>query len=173
MQFSLNYTYIISLLNLPLLHPPQSSESTTLGSLLPGSFSPASTLQVVVCICRCYFLHVPLSPPLTVSTGSFSVSPFPPCRWVHQCHLSRFHIYVLIYSICFSLSDLLHSVWRSLGPSTSLQITRFHSFLRLSDVPLYTCVTSSLSILPWRTFRLFPCPGYCKEHCNELWGACL
>ena len=32
----------------------------------------------------------------------------------------RFHIYVLAYSICFSLSDLLHSIWQTLGPSTSL-----------------------------------------------------
>ena len=28
-------------------------------------------------------------------------------------HFSRFHIYVLIHDICFSLSDLLHSVWQS------------------------------------------------------------
>ena len=27
--------------------------------------------------------------------------------------------------------------------------------------------------LHWWTFTLFPCPGYCKEHGNELWGACL
>ena len=33
----------------------------------------------------------------------------------------RYHIYVLAYGICFSLSDLLHSVWQSPGPSTSLQ----------------------------------------------------
>ena len=32
----------------------------------------------------------------------------------------RFHIYVLIYSICFSLSEFLHSVWQTLGSSTSL-----------------------------------------------------
>ena len=31
----------------------------------------------------------------------------------------RFHIYVLTYGICFSLSHLLHSVRQSLGPSTS------------------------------------------------------
>ena len=31
----------------------------------------------------------------------------------------RFHIYVLAYGICLSLSDLLHSVWQTLGPSTS------------------------------------------------------
>ena len=33
----------------------------------------------------------------------------------------RFHICVLAYSICFSLSDLLHSVLQTLGPSTSLK----------------------------------------------------
>ena len=46
----------------------------------------------------------------------------------------RFHIYVLAYDICFSLSDLLHSVWQTLGPSTSLQITQFHFFLWLSNI---------------------------------------
>ena len=42
---------------------------------------------------------------------------------------SRFHIYVLIYDACCSLSDLFHSVWQSLDASTSLQITQFRSFL--------------------------------------------
>ena len=37
------------------------------------------------------------------------------CKPVHLCHFSRFHIYALIYDICFSLSGLLHSVWQSLG----------------------------------------------------------
>ena len=58
----------------------------------------------------------------------------------------RFHIYVLAYGICFSLSDLLHSVWQTLGPSTSVQITQFCFFLWLSNIPLYICTTSSLSI---------------------------
>ena len=39
-----------------------------------------------------------------------------------------FQIYVLAYSICFLLSDLLHSVRQTLGPSTSLQITQFRFF---------------------------------------------
>ena len=38
-------------------------------------------------------------------------------------------IYMLAYGICFSLSDLLHSVGRTLGPSTSLQITQLRFFL--------------------------------------------
>ena len=57
----------------------------------------------------------------------------------------RFHIYVLIYGICFCLSGLLHSVWESLDASTSLQMTQFHSFLWLSSIPC-VYITSSLSI---------------------------
>ena len=44
---------------------------------------------------------------------------------------------MLIYDICFSLSDLLHSVCHSLGPSMSLQMIQFHFFLWLSKIPLY------------------------------------
>ena len=29
----------------------------------------------------------------------------------YQYNISRFHVYVLVYDICFSLSDLLHSVY--------------------------------------------------------------
>ena len=43
---------------------------------------------------------------------------------------------MLAYGICFSLSDLLHSVWQNLGPSNSLQITQFHFFLWLNNIPL-------------------------------------
>ena len=56
----------------------------------------------------------------------------------------RFLIYVLAYSICFSFSDLLHSVWHTLGPSTSLQITQFHFFLWLSNIPLCIYIHSSV-----------------------------
>ena len=41
---------------------------------------------------------------------------------------------------CFSLSDLLHSVWQSLDPSMCLQMAQFHSYLWLSDIPLYVCI---------------------------------
>ena len=68
------------------------------------------------------------SPMVFICLFSTSVSLFLLCKPVHLYHFSRFHIYVLIYDICFSLSDLVHSVWQSLGPSTSLQMTQFHSF---------------------------------------------
>ena len=92
--------------------------------------------------------HLPcLFPPLvSIHLFSTSVSQFLPWKPVHLYNFSRFHIYVLIYDICFSLSDLLHSVWQPLHPSTSLQMTQFRSFLWLSNIPLHICTTSSLSI---------------------------
>ena len=101
---------------------------------------------------NCQFITPPPPPshnfPPLVSIGLFSpsVSQLLPCKPVHLYHFSRFHIHALIYDIYFSLSDLLHSAWQSLDPSTSQQMTQFRSFLCLSNIPLYICITSSLSI---------------------------
>ena len=50
---------------------------------------------------------VPSSPFPAVSTSLFSKSAslFLPCKQVHLYRFSRFHMYVLIYNTCFSLSD--------------------------------------------------------------------
>ena len=82
---------------------------------------------------------VPSSPSSTVSASVFSMSSslLLPCKQVHQYHLSRFHIYVLIYNICFSLSGWLHSIRQALGSFTSVQLTHICSFLWLSNIPLY------------------------------------
>ena len=60
---------------------------------------------------------IPPSPPhrgfpplVSIRLFSTSVSQLLPCKQVHLYHFSRFHIHALIYDICFSLSDLLHSV---------------------------------------------------------------
>ena len=80
------------------------------------------------------FITPPPPPPhhfpslVSVHLFSTSVSRFLPCKPVHLYHYSRFHIHALIYDICLSLSDLLHSVWKSLDPSMSLQRTQFRSF---------------------------------------------
>ena len=57
---------------------------------------------------------------------------------------SRFHMYGLIYDICFSLSDWLHSIWqsRSFHVSTNDPLL----FLFMANIPLYICTTSFLSI---------------------------
>ena len=44
-----------------------------------------------------------------------------------------FYISHILCDSCFSLSDLLHSVWRCLDPSTFLQMTLFHSFF-IADI---------------------------------------
>ena len=56
--------------------------------------------------------------------------------------------------------DLLYSIWSSLDPSMQLQRTLFHSTIWLSNIPLYTCTTSSLSILPWNILSEFFSPIY-------------
>ena len=61
---------------------------------------------------------------------------FPADRFMNNI-FSRFHIYALIYNICFSLSDFtLYN--RLLGSSASLELIQICSFLWLSNVPLYT-----------------------------------
>ena len=53
-------------------------------------------------------LYSSTSPPTgSMSLFSLSASPLLHCTQVHQYHLSRFHVYALIYDICFS------SLWRT------------------------------------------------------------
>ena len=76
--------------------------------------------------------HYP--PPLvSIHLFSMSVSPFLLWKQVHLYHFSRFHIYVLRYNICFSLSDLLHSVWQSLVSYLSLKMTQLNSFFMAEE----------------------------------------
>ena len=44
----------------------------------------------------------------------------------------------------------------------------------LSFLSPYVYTTHLLyPFLCWWTFSLFPCPGYCKQYCNEHWGASI
>ena len=114
------YTYVPSLLVLP---PPQPPSVLSRGP--PLSRTPPSVLSRAPCRpcavpwlltgCLRLALHVyqrcALSPsrPLLLHLrpqSALCVSLLP-CRWVHQCHFSRFYACALIYKIYFSLSDLL------------------------------------------------------------------
>ena len=53
----------------------------------------------------------------------------------------------LLLKLQISLFKKYKGLWQTLGSSTSLQITQFHSFSWLSNIPLYICTTSSLSTL--------------------------
>ena len=106
--------------------------------------------------------HPATCPPLvSIRLFSTSVSLFLPCKLVPLYHFSRFHIYALIYDICFSLSDLIHSAWQSPGLSTSLQMTQFPFY----GWVIFHCIYVPHLLYPfvcqW-SFRLLPWPGYCK-----------
>ena len=104
-----------SRLNLHLIshHPIPSlsiAQSTGLSSLC-HKFLLAIYLTNGHVYVSCYSLNSchPLLPPLCPHVCSLCCIAIAALQ-VHQYHLSIFHMHVLIYSICLSLSGLLHSV---------------------------------------------------------------
>ena len=77
--------------------------------------------------------------------------------------LSRLHIYVLMYDICFSLSDLLHFVKQALYnrfihlTTTDFKYIPFYG--QYSIIYIYVPASLSIHLL---VYRLPPCPSYCK-----------
>ena len=47
------------------------------------------------------------------------------------------------------------------------------SFSLMANIPLYISPHFLCSFTCQWTFRLLPCLGYCKQCCNEHWGACI
>ena len=150
-----------------LSHPSRWSQSTELISLCFATASQwLSILHLVVYICQCHSLtssQLTLPRPCVLKCILciyVCIPVLPLCS--SEPFFFRFHTYVLAYSICFSLSDLLHSAWQILGPSTSLQITQFHFFYGWI---IFHCIYVPHLLYPficWWTLRLLPCPGYCK-----------
>ena len=136
------------------LPPPPFRLSQSTRFELPASHSkfPLAIYFTWKCVC---FKFVPPFPLPTTSTSllAMSASPLLPCKQVHQSHLSRFHIYALTYDICFSLSDMLQSVWYILVLSSLYAWTQTCSFLWLSSIPLDARPATSL-----------PLPLFCLLH---------
>ena len=109
------YMHIRPLLNLPHHLPPHPTPlgchgAAGLGSLRHKEDScRLSVLQIAVGMFQC---HSPsLSHPLLVPVSTVHSLCLHCCPAdVYQYHLSRLHIYALIYDISFSLSDWLHFV---------------------------------------------------------------
>ena len=94
-------------------HPSRLLQSPDLSSL---SHTANSHWLSISYTRQCIWFHVPLhsshpllppSSPMSRSLFSVSASPLLSCKQIHQYYLSRFHIFLLIYDIHFSLSDLL------------------------------------------------------------------
>ena len=98
-----------------ILSLPSCSHPTLIGHHRVPGWAPCVTPQPptshLFYTRQCIYVSVTFSVPPTVSfsccgTILFSTSAclLLPCKQVHQCCFSRFHIYVLIYNICFSLT---------------------------------------------------------------------
>ena len=171
---SYTYTYIPisppSCVSLPpsLSHPSRWSQSTKLISLCYVAASHyLFILHLVVYICQCHSLtssQFTLPPSLCPQVHS-------PCLRLYSCSAPMFFrtfFFFFVPYLCISILSLffffwLHSVWPTLGPSTSIQITQLHFYLWLSNIPLYIYVPHLLYpfICIW-TLRLLPCPDYCE-----------
>ena len=152
------YTHISSLFHIPSLppslsHPSRWSQSMEQISLCYVAAShQLSILHLVVYTYPSHSLTLSwLTLPAPVSSSPFSTSAslFLSCPQVFQnfffsfldfIYMHKHIVFVFLFLTYFTLYD------RLLSPSTSLQITQFHFFLWLSNIPLYICATSSLSI---------------------------
>ena len=99
---------------LPLVPPDptpvpasRSAQSTELGSLCRTAASHCCT-RCTACMSMLSSQFIPPSRGMSTGLLSKSTSLFLHCKQVYQYYFSRFHICVLIYDNCFSLSDLLH-----------------------------------------------------------------
>ena len=118
----------------------------------------SSSLLVIYLIYRCVHVFIPSSwfiPPLstliTISLFLISVSLFLFCKSAHLLLFSllisvRFHIRMIPYDICLSLSGWLSMIiFRAIYVAANDIIS---SFLWLSNRPLYIHATSSLPVPP-------------------------
>ena len=97
---------------LPPLSPPHPSGLSKSTALLHALNLPwSSTLHTVIYVSMLFSQIIPPSPSPRIQKSFFtSVSLLLSCIYGRSLLLSKFHIYVLIYCIGVSLSDLVHSV---------------------------------------------------------------
>ena len=147
----------------PPSHPSRLLPSPSLSSLSHVANSHwLSVLHMVMYVSMLfspYLPHSPSSPTSCVHKSILNVCiSIAALQIVHQYHLSRFHIYALVYGICFSLSDLLHSRF--------VHVIRTDSnvFLYYGWVIFHFKYVPQLlyPLICWWTSGLLPCPSYCK-----------
>ena len=145
------YPYVSSLFNLPAAShaiPSLWVVTDTLSSLCHTANSHfLSIVGMAMYVSMFHSQLIPSSPfPTVTSLFSMSRSLLLPCNQVHQCHFSRFHIYmhqymvfVFLFKTCFTLYNRLQ-----VHPPHSIDLNLF--LLMLSNISLYTCTPTSLSI---------------------------
>ena len=101
----------------------------------------------------------------------------------HHYHLSKYILYIfLIYHlsyICVSILYWCFSFWLTslcIISSSFIHLIRTDSNVFFNGWLIFHCVyvpQLSYPFICWWTSRLFPCPGYYKQCCNEYWGTCV
>ena len=151
--------------------PPPSSSHPSGSSRCTSPEHPVSCIEPGLAIRFTYehlhvsmpFSHIiPPSPSPSESKRLFytSVSLLLSRVQGYRYHLSKFHVYVLVYCIGVFLSGLLHSVWQAPVSSTSLELFQMYFF---NGWVIFHCVyvpQLSCPFVCWWTSRLLPCPGY-------------
>ena len=94
---------------------PPGHHSTKLRSLHYTAGSPICFTHDSVHMATSISQFIPFPPAMSKHLFFTFASLFLLYREVHLYHFSWFLIYALIHDICVSLSDLLHSVWQTLG----------------------------------------------------------
>ena len=137
----------------------QSIEQTSLCYTVGPYLLPI--LYIVVCICQS-------------QSPTFSLPPFPPCNpkflhlWLYFCFVNKFictHFLDSTYKWYHMVFLFLWLTSLSLTISRSIHVAAngiILFFLWLSNILLYICTHPLYPFLCWWTFRLLPCPGYCK-----------
>ena len=129
------YPFLLSLPPTPLpSHPCRSSPSAELSSLsYPAASHELSVSHKVVNVHQCSSIRDPTLSRVPSPSLRLRLYSCPANRFIGY-QFSRFHIYALKYSVCFPLSELLHSLGQTLGSSTTLQMTQLRSSLCINPV---------------------------------------
>ena len=126
----------------------------------------SSSSHIVIYMFQCYSLNSSYPCLLPQSPKVYSLYLCLFCCLTSTVIVSKFHIYVLIYCIG------VFSFWLTsicIMGSSSIHLIRTDSnvfFLTFRCV--YVSQFSYPFVWQW-TFRLLPCPGYCKQCCSEHW----
>ena len=99
-------------LPLSLIPPLYLSQSTRLSALCHTAAFRLAICLHMVCICQWYSLNSShlLLPTLCPKSVLYVCISIPALQIHASVHFYRFHLYALKYEVCFSFSDLLHSL---------------------------------------------------------------
>ena len=132
---------------------------------------PSSYLShISECVCFDATLkpsHSPPSPAVSTKSVLYVCISVAALQISSSVPFSRSHIYAFRYHICFSLSDLLHSLRQALGSSTSLELTQMCSFIWQGNTPLYICTEWCFNICTRSSSNFFM---YLWYNCSCLWS---